>query len=91
MMQGTQGRQHNAAGFTIWMAGGGIKPGITVGATDEIGLMAVERPIQFRDLHATILTAMGLSFDDLFLEINGRQERITGVAGSAKPLLDILI
>lgn len=91
MMQGNLGRQHNAAGFTIWMAGGGIKPGITVGATDEIGLMAVERPIQFRDLHATILTAMGLSFDDLFLEINGRQERITGVAGSAKPLLDILI
>ena len=90
MMQGSQGRQHNAAGFTIWMAGGGIKPGITVGATDEIGLMAVDRPIQFRDLHATILTAMGLSFEDLFFEINGRQERITGVAGTAKPILDIL-
>lgn len=90
MMQGTNGRQHNAAGFTIWMAGGGIKPGITIGATDEIGLMAVERPIQFRDLHATILTAMGLSFEDLFWEVNGRQERLTGVAGTAKPLLDIL-
>lgn len=72
------------------MAGGGIKPGLTIGSTDEIGLMAVERPIQFRDLHATILTAMGLSFEDLFFEINGRQERITGVAGTAKPLLEIL-
>lgn len=90
MMQGTNGRQHNAAGFTIWMAGGGIKPGLTIGSTDDIGLMAVERPIQFRDLHATILTAMGLSFEDLFFEINGRQERITGVAGTAKPLLEIL-
>jgi hypothetical protein len=90
MMQGTNGRQHNAAGFTLWMAGGGIKPGISLGATDEIGLMAVDRQIQFRDLHATILTALGLSYEDLFVDINGRQERITGVAGSAKPIWDIL-
>jgi len=91
MMQGNNGRQHNAAGFTIWMTGGGIKPGVTIGATDELGLLAVDRPIQFRDLHATILTAMGLSYEDLFFEVNGRQERLTGVAGTAKPLLDILV
>jgi len=54
MMQGEYGRQHNAAGFTIWMAGGGVKPR-RIGATDEIGLRAVESPDRFRDLHATIL------------------------------------
>ena len=91
MLQGDQGRQHNAAGFTIWMAGGGVKPGLRIGATDEIGLMATERPIQFRDLHATILSAMGLRFEDLSFEVSGRQERLTGVAGSAKPLWDILV
>jgi hypothetical protein len=90
MLQGDLGRQHNAAGFTIWLAGGGVRPGMRVGATDEIGLMATERPIQFKDLHATILAALGLQYEDLFFEVNGRQERLTGVAGAAKPLLDIL-
>jgi hypothetical protein len=90
MMQGNMGRQHNAAGFTIWLAGGGIRSGARMGATDELGLMAVERPIQFRDLHATILTALGIRFEDLSFEVNGRDERITGVAGSAKPILDLL-
>ena len=90
MKQGDMGRQHNAAGFTLWMAGGGIRPGLRIGATDEIGLMAVERPIQFRDLHATILTALGLDFERLSFEVSGRDERLTGVAGSAKPLIDIL-
>ncbi len=91
MMQGELGRQHNAAGFTIWMAGGGVKPGMRIGTTDEIGLMATDRPVQFRDLHATILTALGLKFEDLSFEVNGRDERITGVAGTAKPLLDLLV
>ncbi len=91
MKQGNMGRQHNAAGFTIWMAGGGVRPGIHIGATDELGLMAIDRPIQFRDLHATILTAMGIDYDDLFYVVNGRDERLTGVAGSAKPLTDILL
>lgn len=91
MMQGDMGRQHNAAGFTIWMAGGGVRPGMRIGATDEIGLMAVERPLQFRDLHATILTALGLKHEDLTFDVNGRKERITGVAGAAKPFLDILV
>lgn len=91
MVQGKNGRQHNAAGFTIWMAGGGIKPGLHVGVTDEIGLMATERPIPFRDLHATILTALGISYEDLSFSVNGRDERLTGVSGSARPLMDILI
>lgn len=90
MMQGDKGRQHNAAGFTIWMAGGGVKGAQRIGATDEIGLMAVDRPIQFKDLHATILTALGLDYEDLYFEVNGRQERLTGVSGSAKPIEGVL-
>ncbi len=87
-MQGKNGRQHNAAGFTIWMAGAGVQPG-RIGATDEFGLKAVERPIHFRDLHATILNALGLHHEELYYEINGRQERLTGVAGSAKLIPEI--
>jgi hypothetical protein len=86
MMQGERGRQHNAAGFTIWMAGGGARAGARIGATDEVGLAAVERPVAFRDLHATILLALGLEVDALSFEVSGRQERLTGVAGSAKPI-----
>lgn len=89
MKQGDLGRQHNAAGFTIWMAGGGIRKGLRIGSTDELGLMATERPVQFRDLHATILTALGIDYELLSYEVSGRDERITGVAGSANPLMDI--
>ena len=90
MMQGDQGRQHNAAGFTIWTAGGGVKPGTRIGATDEIGLMAVEQPHTFKDLHATILAALGLDHEDLSFEHNGRAERITGVAGTAQIIPGVL-
>jgi NO-binding membrane sensor protein with MHYT domain len=89
MKQGDLGRQHNAAGFTIWMAGGGIRQGVRIGSTDSIGLMATDRPVQFRDLHATILTALGIDFERLSFEVSGRDERITGVAGSAQPLMDV--
>ena len=89
LMQGNEGRNHNAAGFTIWMTGGGIKTAQRFGSTDEFGLMAAERPIHFRDLHATILSALGLNNDDLFFETNGRQERLTGVAGSGKVIQGI--
>lgn len=90
LVQGEGGRNHNSAGFTIWLAGGGVKPGQRIGATDEIGYLAVERPTPFRDLHATILAAMGLNNDDLFFYTNGRQERLTGVAGSAKLIPGVL-
>ena len=89
MMQGDNGRQHNAAGFTIWMAGGGVKPG-RIGATDEIGLMAVRNPRPFRDLHATILAALGLPHEELLFEVNARQERLTGVAGNARVIPGVL-
>ncbi|HEV7401993.1 MAG TPA: DUF1501 domain-containing protein [Chthoniobacteraceae bacterium] len=90
MMQGDRGRQHNAAGFTIWMAGGGVKPGVRIGATDELGLMAVAQPHPIKDLHATILAALGLRNDDLAFEHNARMERLTGVAGSAKVIPGVL-
>ena len=89
MVQGDRGRQHNAAGFTVWMAGGGVKPG-RIGATDAIGLMAVDRPHPFRDLHATILTALGLDYEAVSYHVNGRLERLTGVANLAHLIPGVL-
>lgn len=82
MMQGNQGRNHNPYGFTIWMAGGGVQGGKVIGTTDEIGLRAAESPQTVRNLHATILTALGIQPDDLYFNHLGRQERLTGVAQS---------
>jgi hypothetical protein len=90
LSQGNNGRNHNSAGFTIWMAGGGVRPGQRIGATDELGYMAVDRPTQFRDLHATILCALGLNHDALSFRTNGRDERLTGVAGAAKVIPGVL-
>ena len=90
MMQGDQGRQHNAAGFTLWMAGGGVKAGTRIGATDELGLLAVDTPLQIKDLHATIFAALGLSHEELLYEVNGRLERLTGIAGGARVIPGIL-
>ena len=82
MRQGSEGRNHNPYGFTVWMAGGGVQAGNVIGATDEIGLRAQEEPQPIKNLHATILKALGINPDDLFFETNGRQERLTGVAQS---------
>ena len=86
MKQGNDGRNHNPYGFTIWLAGGGVTGGKAIGATDEIGLRAVDEPQPVKNLHATILTALGLNPDHLFFEHNGRQERLTGVAQSWKTI-----
>jgi hypothetical protein len=90
MMQGDLGRQHNAAGFTLWMAGGGVRAGTRIGATDEIGLMAVDSPIQIKDLHATLLAALGLEHEELQYEVSGRMERLTGIAGGARVIPGVL-
>lgn len=89
MMEGVNGRQHNFAGFTVWMAGGGVNPG-RIGATDDIGLMAVDQPHGFKDLHATILAALGLDNDELSFPREGREERLTGIAGNAKIIPHVL-
>jgi hypothetical protein len=91
LLQPGGGRNHNAAGFTIWLAGGGVKRGQRIGATDEVGYMAIDRPIHFRDLHATILAALGLDNDALSFHTNGRDERLTGVAGSASVIPGVLV
>lgn len=90
MMQGNNGRNHNPYGFTIWLAGGGVKAGSVIGSTDEIGLRTAEQPQPVKNLHATILTALGLNPDDLFFEHAGRQERLTGVAQSWKAIPGVL-
>jgi uncharacterized protein (DUF1501 family) len=71
------GRDHNPWGFTIWMAGGGIKGGTVIGSTDEIGFRAVESPTHVHDIHATILHLMGLDHEKLTYRHNGRDERPT--------------
>ncbi len=80
--QGTKGRDHHNYGFTTLMAGGGIQGGITFGATDEIGLKAVENPVHFRDLHTTILHQLGLNQDALSYLHQGRRERLTQIQGT---------
>jgi hypothetical protein len=77
MSESGNGRDHNPWGFTVWMAGGGIKGGVVYGATDEIGLYAVENPVHVHDLHATILHCLGLDHTRLTLLHNGRDERPT--------------
>jgi hypothetical protein len=75
------GRDHNPWGFTMWMAGGGVKGGQTIGSTDEIGLRAVERPAHVHDIHASILHVLGLDHLRLTWMHNGRAERPTIVGG----------
>ena len=87
--QGTDGRDHNPFGFTFWMAGGGIKGGITYGATDEFGYAAVENKVHVHDLHATILHQLGFDHEQLTWRHNGRDFRITDVHG--KVIRELLI
>jgi uncharacterized protein (DUF1501 family) len=75
------GRDHHVDGYTMWLAGGGIKGGQAVGATDAIGLRAVENPIHFRDLHTTMLHQLGLDQDKLSYLHLGRNERLTQLHG----------
>ena len=77
----SKGRDHHNTGFSMWVAGGGFKGGTVYGATDAIGLKAVEKPVHFRDLHATLLYQMGLDQDALSYMYLGRKERLTEVRG----------
>jgi len=81
MSQGKTGRDHSPFGFSMWLAGGGVQGGRTVGATDDIGLRAVDNPFHVRDLHATILHQLGLDQDLLTVLHNGREERLTDTGG----------
>jgi len=83
MVQGgtDDGRDHHPNAFTMWMAGGGIKPGATLGRTDELGFNVVEDPVHVHDLHATLLHALGFDHTKLTYRFQGRDFRLTDVAG----------
>ena len=82
MSEGGNGRDHNPHGFSMWMAGAGVKGGTVIGATDAVGLRAVEERTHAHDIHATILHLLGFDHTRLTYRHNGRAERLTDVAGN---------
>jgi hypothetical protein len=76
------GRDHHPKAFSIWMAGGGIRPGVTVGQTDELGYTVTEDPMDVHDLHATVLKCMGVDHTKLTYKFQGRDFRLTDVSGN---------
>jgi uncharacterized protein (DUF1501 family) len=81
------GRDHHPRAFTMWLAGGGIRPGITIGATDELGYSVAEDPVHVHDLHATVLHLMGIEHTKLTYRFQGREYRLTDVHGTLVPKL----
>lgn len=80
--QGSDGRDHNPRGFTVFLAGGGVKPGFSWGATDDIGHLAVDGKVHMRDLHATLLHLLGIDHERLTWQHAGREFRLTDVGGN---------
>jgi hypothetical protein len=83
------GRDHNAYGFTMWMAGGGIRGGVSIGETDELGSAAVERPLHVKQLHATVLQQLGLDPNRLSYFYGGLDRKLVGVE-HVSPIRDII-
>ncbi len=83
----SMGRDHHPQAFTMWFAGGGIKPGVTVGATDDLGFHVIERPIHVHDVQATILHCLGIDHEQLTFRISGLNFRLTGVLEQAAVLV----
>jgi uncharacterized protein (DUF1501 family) len=79
--EGAKGRDHHSLGFTMWLAGGGVRGGFVHGATDELGMQAVASRMHVHDLHATILHLMGLDHERLTYRYSGRDFRLTDVSG----------
>ena len=88
--EGSDGRDHSPYGYTVWMAGGGMKGGTIYGSTDEFGFRAQENPVQVRDLHATILYLLGLNHERLTYYFQGLQQRLTQVDGDSRVIHEIL-
>jgi hypothetical protein len=80
--EGARGRDHNNHGFTVWLAGGGVKGGMVYGASDEFGFAAAERAMHVHDLHATMLHLMGIDHERLTYRYSGRDFRLTDVSGT---------
>ena len=88
-VEGSDGRDHNPEGFTMWLAGGGVQGGLHHGATDEYGWHAEDARVHIHDLHATILHLLGLDHEQLTYRYAGRDFRLTDVAGRViEPILD---
>jgi hypothetical protein len=83
--EGTDGRDHNITGYSMFLAGAGVKKGFSYGATDELGMKAVEGRMHVNDLHATLLALMGLDHEQLTYRYAGRNFRLTDVAGVVQP------
>ncbi len=81
MAQGSDGRDHNPFGFSVWLAGGGVKAGTVYGATDDYGYHAVENKLEMHDLHATMLHLLGMDHKKLTYRFGGRDMRLTDVHG----------
>ena len=79
--QGSNGRDHNPFGFSLWLCGGGIKGGTIYGATDEFGYKAIENKLMIHDLHATMLHLLGMDHEKLTFRFSGRDMRLTDVHG----------
>jgi hypothetical protein len=75
------GRDHHVGGYSIWVAGGGVKPAVTFGRTDELGMDAVEKPVDIHDVHATVLHCLGIDHERLTFRFGGRDMRLTDVHG----------
>ena len=88
--EGSAGRDHNPYGYTVWMAGGGIRGGMIYGATDEFGFRAVEDRVQVRDLHATILHLMGLDHSQLTYYFQGLEQRLTQIDGDCRVIREVI-
>ena len=78
---GSDGRDHHPNAFTMWLAGGGVKAGLTLGETDDLGFNATKDAVHTHDLHATILHLLGLDHERLTYRFQGRNFRLTDVAG----------
>ena len=76
------GRDHHPRAFSIWMAGGGIKPGLNYGKTDEFGYNVIENPVHINDFHATLMHTMGIDHEQMTYKYQGRRFRLTDVAGN---------
>lgn len=81
MLQGGNGRDHHKEAFTVWMTGGGLKPGLTYGSTDDLGFKVVQNPVHVHDLHATILHLLGIDHERLVYPFGGLNQRLTDLHG----------
>ena len=88
--KGGAGRDHHIKGFSMWMAGGGIKGGTSYGATDELGYASVENIVHVRDLHATMLNRLGIDDRSFSVKNQGLDMRLTGVE-EARPIREIMV